>query len=100
MSSQSGSLRQVALAAVVAAGLAATWCVLIAWVVGMAESTALRSGTYEQPIFRQDGEVVILRYPQGTRSNYQEIVDPSGQVSRATDARLLTPYYLYRPEHH
>ena len=97
MSAKLASLRQFALAAVVAAGLAAAWCVLVAWLIGMAQTAALRNSLYEQPYFRLDGEVVVLRYPNGIQSSYQETVDLNGQVSRANTSQLLaTSYPFYR----
>jgi hypothetical protein len=97
MSAKLASLRQFALAMVVAAGLAAAWCVLVAWLVGMAQTAALRSSLYEQPYFKLDGEVVVVRYPNGIQSGYQETVDLNGQVSRANTSQLLANSYpLYR----
>ena len=99
MTSPLNSLRPFALAAVVAAGLAAAWCVVVAWVLGLAQSAALRNQTYEQPYFQQNGDVVILRYPQGISSTYQEIVDLSGKVSRANVSQLLATQFLYGRRH-
>jgi hypothetical protein len=93
------SLRSFALAAIVAAGLAAAWCVLMAWVLGLAQSAALRSQLYEQPYFRQDGEVVILRYPRGISSSYQDVVDLSGKVEPANVSQLLPPQFLHGRRH-
>ena len=93
------SLRRIALTAIVAAGLASAWCVLVAWVLGMAQSAAIRGHLYEHPYFRMDGEVVILRYPRGVSSSYQEIVDLSGQVSKANASQLLATQYIYRRSH-
>ena len=88
------TLRQYSLAAVVAVGLAAIWCVLVAWVVGMVQTAALQSTSYEQPYFRMDGEPVILRYPSGVRSTTQEVVDLSGQVTKANASQLLAPQQI------
>ena len=88
------TLRQYSLAAVVAAGLAAIWCVLVAWVIGMIQTAALQSVSYEQPYFRMDGEPVILRYPSGVRSTTQEVVDLSGQVTQANASQLLAPQQI------
>ena len=88
------TLRQYSLAAVVAAGLAAIWCVLVAWVIGMVQTAALQSASYEQSYFRADGEPVILRYPSGVRSTTQEVVDLSGQVTKANTAQLLPPQQI------
>jgi hypothetical protein len=99
MTSPLNSLRQFALTAVVAAGLAAAWCVVVAWALGLAQSAALRSTTYEQPYFQQNGDVVILRYPRGISSTYQEIVDLSGKVSRANVSQLLAAQSLHGRRH-
>ena len=91
------ALRQYTLAALVALGLAGAWCIVIVWLVSIAETAAARRSTYEQPYFRHDGEVVIMRYPQGVNASNQEVVDLSGQVVKTDAAALLTTQFINRP---
>jgi hypothetical protein len=92
------ALRPYVLAALVTLGLATAWFVAAAWLMSMAETATIGERPYQQPYFRANGEVVILRYPHGPRNSYQEIVDLSGQAVEVSASELLAVQPLYRAQ--
>jgi len=87
-------LRSLALAAVVACGVAIAWAMLVVWCVSLGEQTAASRNAVEQLYVRLDGVPVIVRYSQGSYTS-QQTLTLDGQATRGTQGDLLYPQYTY-----
>jgi hypothetical protein len=88
------SARTYAMAAIISLGLAAAWCLIILWIIGIMESASHGRRRYEQLYVSRTGEPYILRYANGIYSSQQEVLNLSREPVKGD--LLLNPMYTGR----